>query len=347
MNFMLKTVEAVTMGQPDKVCDQIADALVDEYLRRDPKARMDFHVFGSHGMLMIGGEVQSDADFDVSAVAKSIYKEIGYPDDMEVFANVAQPSEEMKSVSNGVMDTVVVNGYATRETRERMPRAVVYASSLARRMDDFRKTDPSFSWMKPDGKVQVMMNGDHVEAVTILCGHHVSICERDVRTALLERFIIPFIGEEGIQIHINPIGPFTLCGFRADSGASGRRTSIDTYGGLIPHGDKSLSGKDPLRAERAAAYLARMAARWFVDQELASTALVSAVYTMGRAQPVHLSALGTGEKSRGMKMDLTALLKKNFDFRPEAIVERLDLRRPIYRQTATYGSFGHEGLPWE
>lgn len=344
---MLKTVESVTIGQPDKVCDQIADAIVDEYIRRDPFARMDLQVLGSHGMLMIGGEVQSSADFDVGALAKKVYQEIGYPDDMEVFANLAPSSEEMQRVKSGVMDMAVVNGYATNETRERLPRAVVFAHTLARRLDDLRKTDPSFSWMKPDGKVQVAMHGDRVEAVTVLCGHHVSINERDVRTAILERVIIPFVGEEGIQIYINPIGPFTICGFRADSGASGRKCSVDTYGGLIPHGDKSISGKDPMRVERAGAYLARLAAGTLVNEGLCATALVNVVYTMGRPEPIHVHAMGMGEKSRGAKMDLTTVIKQQFDFRPEAIVERLNLRQPIYQRTAYYGCFGREGLPWE
>ncbi|MBI5369751.1 methionine adenosyltransferase domain-containing protein [Candidatus Uhrbacteria bacterium] len=344
---MLKTVESVTAGQPDKVCDQIADGIVDEYLRRDPKARLDLHVLGSHGMLMVGGEVQSEADFDVGALAKKIYQEIGYPDDMEVFANIAPSSEEMRQVKTGVMDTVVINGYATQETRERLPKAVVYAHTLARRLDDLRKTDPAFSWMKPDGKVQVAMQGDRVHTVTLLCGHHVSIGEREVRSALLERIVIPLVGEEGVQIYINPIGLFTVCGFRADSGASGRKVTVDTYGGLIPHGDKSLGGKDPLRAERSGAYGARAAACFLVGEGLATAALVNLVYTMGRAEPIHVHAVGMGEKSRGSKMDLTALIKTQFDFRPEAIVERFQLCQPIYQRTATYGAFGRAGLPWE
>ncbi len=344
---MFKTVESVTAGQPDKVCDQIAEAIVDEYLRRDSESRVDIHVFGSQGMLMIGGEVQSHADFDVGALAKKVYQEIGYPDDIEVFANIAEPSEEMRRVKTGVMDTVVVNGYATNETLERLPRPVVFAHALTRRLDQLRKTDPKFSWMKPDGKVQIVMERDQIESLTLLCGHHVSIHERDVRSALLEALVIPFGGEEGMHVFINPIGSFTVCGFRADSGASGRKVTVDTYGGLIPHGDKSFSGKDPLRAERAGAYVARAAARSLVDQGLVANALVNVVYTMGRAEPVCLSAVGMGEKSRGAKIDLTALVKKTFDFRPEAIAERFRLKRPIYQQTAVYGTFGREEFPWE
>lgn len=344
---MFKTVESVLIGQPDKICDQIADAILDEYLRRDPYAHVDLSILGSHGMLMIGGEVQSSADFDIGALAKKVYQEIGYPDDMEVFVNVEPPSDEMKRVKHGVGNTVVVNGYATNETRERLPRAVVFAHTLARRLDDLRKSDPAFSWMRPDGKVQVMMHGDRIQAVTVLVGHHLNISEQEVQRALLERVIMPFVGEEGIQIFVNPIGSFTIVGFRADSGASGRKTHMDTYGGLIPHGDKALVGKDPLHAERAGAYMTRAAARYLVDQGLTASALINVVYTLGRAEPIHVHALGIGQKSHDAKMDLTAVIKKVFDFRPEAIVERFGLRQPLYQRTALYGCFGRTGVPWE
>jgi len=344
---MKKTVESVTQGQPDKVCDQIADAIVDEYLRRDTHARVDVNVLGSHGMVMIGGEVTSTADFDIGALAKQVYAEIGYKDDIEVFVNIETQSDEMKRVVNGVTDNMVVNGFATNETRELMPRAVVYAQNLARRLDDLRKSDPMFSWLKPDGKIQLTMDGTKVCAVTVLASHQVSIGEKEVKTALLERLLIPIVGEEGVQMYINPIGSFIDAGFRADSGASGRKLTVDTYGGLIPQGDKSLSGKDPSKVDRAGAYMARYTARYLVEQGLASSAMVSLVYSMGRAEPVHLQAVGMGEKSRGSKMDLTNLLKQTFDFRPEAIAERLNLFQPVYRATATYGHFGRSGFPWE
>lgn len=344
---MKKTVESVTQGNPDKLCDQIADAIVDEYLRRDRQARVDVNVLGSHGMMMIGGEVTSTADFDVGSLAKQVYAEIGYRDDIEVFVNIEAQSTEMKRVHNGVTDNMVVNGFATNETRELLPRAVVYAHNLARRLDDLRRTDPAFSWLKPDGKIQLTMDGTRVTAVTVLASHHVSIDEHDVKTALLERLLVPIVGEEGVAMYINPVGTFIDAGFRSDSGASGRKMTVDTYGGLIPQGDKSISGKDPLRVDRAGAYMARFAARYLIEQGLASSAMVSLVYSMGRAEPVHLSAAGMGEKSRGAKMDLTALLKKTFDFRPEAIAERLNLFQPVYRATATYGHFGRVGFPWE
>jgi S-adenosylmethionine synthetase len=344
---MKKTVESVTQGHPDKVCDQVADAIVDEFLRRDKDARVDVNVMGSHGMMMIGGEVNSTADFDVGALAKRVYQEIGYPDDIEVFVNIEDQSEEMKRANPHATDTVVINGYATSETRERLPRALVFAHNIARRLDDLRKTDPSFSWLRPDGKVQLVMDGSDVHTLTVLASHHMNVDEKTVRETLLERLIVPLLGEDGVQLYINPIGSFTVIGFRADCGASGRKSCIDTYGGLIPHGDHSMSGKDPNKVERAGAYMARYVARYLVDQQLCQTAMVNVVYTMGRSQPIHMEAVGMCSKSRGSKTDFSRLVSEQFDFRPEAIVERLGLTQPQYQKTAVYGHFGREGFAWE
>ncbi len=343
---MRKTVESTLEGQPDKVCDQIADALVDEYLRRDPEARVDVNVMGSHGMMMIGGEVASTADLDVGSIAKKVYADIGYTDEIEVFANIEDQSSEMKRAPHGAQDTVVVNGYATNETRERLPRGLVFAHNIARRIDDLRKMDPAFSWLRPDGKVQLMTEKDQVVGVTILASHHLNIKDQDVKHAILERVVVPILGE-GIQIFINPIGAFTDVCFRSDSGVSGHKVHVDTYGGLIPHGDGVMIGKDPMRVERAGAYMTRAAARYLVDQDLVQSAMVQAVYILGRSEPIHLHVVGMGEKSRGSKTDFTNLIKQQFDFRPEAIVERFNLRRPMYQSAAAYGSFGREGFPWE
>lgn len=343
---MKKIVESTLQGQPDKVCDQIADAIVDEYIRQDKEARVDVNVMGSHGMLMIGGEVSSTADVDVGAIAKNVYANAGYTDEIEVFANIESPSDEMKRAPHGVYDTMVVNGYATNETRERLPRALVFAHNVARRVDDLRKTDPAFSWLRSDGKVQLMMEKDRVTGVTILVSHHMNVKEVDVKNALLERLVVPMLGE-GIQIFINPMGSFTDVCFRSDTGVSGHKVHVDTYGGLIPHGDVVLIGKDPTRAERAGSYVARAAAKYLVDQDLVQSAMVQLVYTLGRAEPVHLSVVGMGEKSRGAKTDFTNLIKQQFDFRPEAIVERFELIQPIYQSLATYGQFGRVGAPWE
>jgi S-adenosylmethionine synthetase len=311
---MKKVVESVFAGQPDKVCDQIADALVDEFLRRDPESRTDFNVLGSHGMLMIGGQITSKADFDLAALAKNVYKEIGYSDEIEVFVNVESQSEEMKT-TRGASDNVVVRGYATNETRELLPRPLVFAHNIARRIDDIRKTDPAFSWLRPDGKVQLVMEKDCVTAVTLLAAHNNMIQPKEVQTILLDRVIAPITQEHGVQIFINPLGKFTSHGFHADSGANGRKQAVDTYGGLIPQGDAGLSGKDPGKVERAGTYMARYVARYLVEQGLASSALVILAYTMGCQDPILVEAKGVGEKSRGSKMDLTNLVKEKFDFR--------------------------------
>lgn len=344
---MRKTVESCLAGHPDKVCDQIADALVDECLRRDPQAQVDFNVLGSHGMLMIGGEWSSAADFDMASLARGVYADVGYADEIEIFVNVEPPSPELAHV-RGPVDTVVVNGYATRETRELLPRPLAYAHALARRLDDLRRLDPSFSWLKPDGKVQVSMDKDVVRAVTVLAAHAPEVEPRDVQQRLLERAIEPVIGRvEDCHIHINPAGPFTQHGFAADSGVSGRRLAVDTYGGLIPFGDNALSGKDPQKAARAGAYAARAAARFLVEQGLVSSAVITVAYTFGRAEPISVEAVGAADKTRGSRLNLSELVRKEFDFRPEAIVERFDLRRPIYRETAVYGHFGRGAFPWE
>ncbi len=343
---MRKTVESFLAGHPDKVCDQIADALVDECLRRDPQARVDLHVLGSHGMLMVGGEWASAADFDMAALARNVYTEIGYTDDVEVFVNLDRPSEELAAL-RGPADSCVVSGYATRETRELLPRPVVFAQAMARRCDDLRRANPHFSWLQPDGKVQVSMEKGEVRAVTLLASHAPDMDPKDVKLALMERVVAPVAGGEDVHVYVNPAGPFTVCGFHADTGVNNRRLSADTYGGLVPFGDNAVSGKDPLTPQRAGAYMARVAARWLVEQELASSALVTIAYTFGRSEPVSVDAAGVGEKTRGAKLNLSELVRKTFDFRPEAIVERLDLRRPLYRQASVYGMFGRAGLPWE
>ncbi|MEI6510754.1 MAG: methionine adenosyltransferase domain-containing protein [Candidatus Uhrbacteria bacterium] len=343
---MRKAAEAVTSGHSDKTCDQIADAILDEFLRRDSHARVNVSVFGSHGMVMIGGEVASHADFDVASLVKGVYASIGHADDVEVFANIHVTVPE-KLAPRVQSDSVVVNGYATKETREMLPRAFVYANNLARRLDDVRNADPNFSWLLPNGKVQVMMERDRVAAVTIQTAHVENILPRDVQVAILDRVIAPIVGNDHPQILVNPLGAFTASGFSQTSGMSGNKLGSDTYGGLIPHGDSAISGKDPSRPERCGAYLARLAARSLVVQGLATSAMVTVVYVPGRAEPAHLEVNGVSDKSRGSKMDFTNLIKQQFDFRPDAIVERLDLLKPIYQRTAAYGHFGRAGFPWE
>jgi S-adenosylmethionine synthetase len=343
---MKKIVSCPTAGHPDKICDQVADAIVDEFLRRDEAAIADIDVIGSHGMMMIGGEVLSKADFDCSALAREVYADIGYEDDIEVFVNLnhIDPSESSVTAQER---PVVARGYAVDETRERLPRPVVFARNIARRIDDLRETDPAFSWMLPDGMVQLVLEKDTVQAVTILIAHTEDIAPKDVRTAILDRVITPIVGENGVQIYINPDENMNRAGFQRASGANDRHIAADTYGGLIPNGNGRFAGATPNRIERAAGLLARQSARYLVDQGLVKAAYVTLSYTPGKKDPIVIQARGMGEKSKGSKMDLTNVLKNTFSFDKSDIAEELSLLQPVYRQATTYGYFGRVGFPWE
>ncbi|MDP2631141.1 MAG: methionine adenosyltransferase domain-containing protein [Candidatus Uhrbacteria bacterium] len=341
---MFKTVEVPLAGHPDKVCDQIVDAILDEYLRRDQNSRVDLQALGSHGMVMIAGTVDSRADFDAAELARRVYKEVGYDDDIEPFVNIERPSEDLSKsiVKGGAQGTCVVHGYATRETREFLPRPLVYANAIARRIDDLRKTDTAFKWMCPDGKVQLTMDGTRPVSVTVLVQHAHGMDLSQVQSSLVEAAIEPILGKDsGVKMFVNTAGTFCTGGFAAGGGASGRKTLADTYGGLLPSGGAIFSGRDPLHPSRAGAYMARFAAKNLVAKGVAGNVLVSAAYTIGEPEPLFLSAWS------GEGKDITDLMKGQFDFRPDAIVERLGLRKPIYKTVATFGQFGREGVPWE
>lgn len=341
---MLKTVEIPLAGHPDKVCDQIVEALLDEYIRRDPKSRVSLKACGSHGMLMVGGTVDSKADFDASTIVRRVYEQIGYTDDLEPFINIERPSEDLARhiVSGGAQGTCVVYGYASKETREMLPRTYVFASTLARRIDDLRKHDPAFSFLRPDGKVQLTMDGERIVAVTLLIQHTVDIDRTQIQSAILSHVLEPVLGNmEGVQMFVNSSGAFSTGGFMASAGASGRKVLADTYGGLLPHGGVAFTGRDPLRPSRAGTYMARFAAKQLVARGVAGNVLVHVTYSIGREEPVCVEArTGKGE-------DVSALVKQEFDFRPEAIVERLDLQKPIYQNLSVYGQFGRDEMPWE
>ncbi len=341
---MLRIVEAPLAGHPDKMCDQIVDAIVDEYLRRDPLSRLDLQALGTHGMMMIGGVVDSRADFDAAELVRKTYEKIGYKDSLEPFVNAEKPTEDVARtiVQGGAQGTAVVYGYATKETREFLPTPVVYANALARQIDSLRRTDPLFAWLRPDGKVQIAMDGERVVSVTLIIEHDDAMEAAQVQALLAEHVIAPICGEdEGMKIFINPSGKFTNGGFSAGVGVSGRKVLADSYGGLLPHGGAAMAGKDPLKPARAGSYMARAVAKQLVSEGTAGNVLVTIGYTTGMNQPILVSArAGNGQ-------DLTELIKTRYDFRPEAIVERLRLRQPWYEASSIFGQFGREGFPWE
>lgn len=343
------TVESVTASHPDKICDQISDAILDAYLAKDPHARVAMETFGAHNLVVIGGEVTSSVEVDAGEIARKIYyEEIGYQDPVSIVTNIIRQSPDIAQGVDrgGAGDQGIMYGYATNETPEYMPKGVVYARALAQGLASLGTSDPECAWLEPSGvahgKTQITIRDGKVISALVSCQHRDGILQEEIRGALLRKLFKPVLGDiRETEILVNPTGKFIIGGFAADTGLTGRKIMVDTYGGLIPHGGGAFSGKDPTKVDRSAAYMARFVAKNAVAHGLADDCLVSVAYAIGRAEPVMMHA----ESSKGK--DLSRWVRKNFDFRPHAMIERLDLRRPLYRQTAAYGHFGREGFSWE
>ncbi|KAA0205914.1 methionine adenosyltransferase [Candidatus Uhrbacteria bacterium] len=338
------TVESVTSGHPDKVCDQISDAILDACLAQDPTSRVAVECFGGHGLLVIGGEVSTKAEIDAETIARAVYRDIGYDDSalrVQVYLVRQSPDIAQGVDTGGAGDQGIMYGYATDETPELLPVALVEAHRLARELERLRNTDPAYAWLRPDGKTQVTIREGRVTDVLISTQHDAAVSQDAIRGALVP-LLRPFERDGSAPVfHVNPTGIFVQGGFEADTGLTGRKLMVDTYGGLAPHGGGAFSGKDATKVDRSAAYQARQAAKWLVAGGHARQALVSVAYAIGRAEPLMLEAIDEASRSHA------DLVKREFDFRPAAIIERLGLRRPIFRQTAAYGHFGKAGLPWE
>lgn len=337
------TTESVTSGHPDKVCDQISDAVLDACLAQDPTSRVAIEVLGSHGAMMIGGEVKTKAKIDYEKIARDVYTGIGYENDLDIIVKVAHQSPDIAQGvdTGGAGDQGIMYGYASAETPQYLPRGVVMAHALARELEKLRR-DGTLTWLKPDGKTQVTIENGKILTALTSTQHAEEISQEDIRTALVEHLFKPVLGSvEGIEILVNPTGKFVLGGFTADAGLTGRKIMVDTYGGLMPHGGGCFSGKDPTKVDRSAAYMCRFVAKNLVANGYAKKALVSVAYAIGRAEPVMVEAFDDEGKN------LTDIVTKHYDFKPLAIIERLDLRKPIYKETAAYGHFGVDGRPWE
>jgi S-adenosylmethionine synthetase len=342
------TVESVTSGHPDKVCDQISDAVLDSCLSEDPMSRVAVETFGGHNLLVVGGEVTSNARVDYEKIARNVYKEIGYDTELEVITRVAEQSPEIAQGVNqtenreqGAGDQGIMYGYATDETPSMMPDAVVKVHALTRGLEDLRRSG-KLVWLMPDGKAQITVHKGKIKSVLVSTQHIKDIDQESIRRELIEHLIGPVIGDiSGVDVFTNPTGAFAIGGFDADTGLTGRKIMVDTYCGLAPNGGGAFSGKDATKVDRSAAYMSRFVAKNLVANGLAKKCLVSVAYAIGRAEPMMVEAISEKGES------LAEVVQKNFDFKPRAIIERLDLRRPIFRQTAAYGHFGKEGLPWE
>jgi len=367
----LFTSESVTEGHPDKVCDQISDAVLDDILRQDPTARVACETCTTTGLVLLMGEVTTKGYTRMDEIAREVILDIGYNDSEMGFDGkscgvLVSVHEQSPDISMGVTatedheqgagDQGMMFGYACNETPEMMPMAIALSHRLTRRMAKVRK-DGTYPWMRPDGKAQVTVayeNGKPVavDAVVISTQHAEEVSHEEIEKAMIEGVIkqeIPAeLLHEGTKYYINPTGRFVIGGPVGDSGLTGRKIIVDTYGGYCPHGGGAFSGKDPSKVDRSAAYAARHVAKNLVAAGLCDKCQIAVAYAIGVARPVSLTVdtFGTGKLS---DEKLSVIVDEVFDMRPAAIIERLDLRRPIYRATAAYGHFGRTDceFPWE
>ncbi len=376
----LFTSESVTEGHPDKVCDQISDAVLDALLEQDPMSRVACEVACTTGMVLVMGEVTTNAYVDIPTVVRNTIREIGYDgadsgfdyktcavlttideQSADIAMGVNQALEERMAPNSGQHETGagdqgMMFGYACADTPEYMPLPISLAHRLTRRLAEVRK-DHTLPFLRPDGKSQVTVEYQgrtpvRVEAVVISSQHSEAVdhdtLERMIREEVVSKVIPEGLIDDHTKIFINPTGRFVIGGPQGDSGLTGRKIIVDTYGGFARHGGGAFSGKDPTKVDRSAAYAARYIAKNIVASGIAGECEIQLAYVIGVAQPVSIQVetFGTGVIS---DTQITELLRKHFDLRPGAIIHQLDLRRPIYRTTASYGHFGRTDadFPWE
>ena len=378
-NKKLFTSESVTEGHPDKVCDQIADAVLDDILAHDPMARVACEVCAATGLVMVFGEITTEHYCDIRSIARNTIREIGYTDPEMGFhcdncAVINTLNEQSPDIAMGVNksleardgdssefdtgagDQGMMFGYASNETDAYLPAPIYYAQKMAKRLAKVRK-DGLVPYLRPDGKTQVTVEYDgdkpvRIDAVVLSTQHTPDVALETIRKDMIEKVILPSLPAEMVdddtKFFVNPTGRFVIGGPHGDSGLTGRKIIVDTYGGYAPHGGGSFSGKDPTKVDRSAAYMTRYIAKNIVAAGLADKCQLQLAYAIGVANPVsvRVDSFGTGKVSDD---ELAKIVTENFDLRPAAIIRRLDLRKPIYRQTAAYGHFGRNDLdlPWE
>jgi S-adenosylmethionine synthetase len=365
------TSESVTEGHPDKLCDQISDAILDDALRQDPQAHIACECLATTGLVIVAGEMRTFGYIDIAGIARKTIQRIGYTDGTYGFdhkacavlvsvgeqsPDIAQGVDASKTKEQGAGDQGLMFGFACDETPELMPLPISLAHSLTKKLADVRKKN-GLKYLRPDGKSQVTVQysddgkPERVDTVIVSTQHHESVDTPQIREDIIKHVIEPICGkylDDKTKFHVNPTGRFVIGGPPGDCGLTGRKIIVDTYGGYSRHGGGAFSGKDPSKVDRSAAYAARWIAKHIVKAGLASKAEVQIAYAIGIAQPVsiHVDTFGTGKKS---DRALEIAVAKTFDLRPAAIIDDLDLLKPQYEQLAAYGHMGREdlGVKWE
>ena len=381
MEKLLFTSESVTEGHPDKICDQVSDAILDAMLAQDPMSRVACETLTNTGFVMVMGEITTKANVDIQQIVRDTVCEIGYTDSAIGFdgkncavmialdkqspdiamgvdkALEAREGDLEDDLDTGAGDQGMMFGFATNETEEYMPYPIALAHKLSRRLTEVRK-DGTLSYLRPDGKTQVTVEYDengkpiHLNAVVLSTQHAPEVSQEqiheDIKKHVFEPVLPKELVDEETKFFINPTGRFVIGGPNGDSGLTGRKIIVDTYGGFARHGGGAFSGKDCTKVDRSAAYAARYVAKNVVAAGLADRCEIQLSYAIGVAQPmsVMVDTNGTGKLS---DEKIVEIIRENFDLRPAGIIKMLDLRRPIYKQTAAYGHFGRNdlNLPWE
>ncbi len=365
----LFTSESVSEGHPDKIADQISDAVLDAIIAQDPKARVACETYVKTGMVMVGGEVTTDAWVDIEEITRKTVREIGYinsemgfdADSCAVLNTIGKQSPDINQgvdrddpLEQGAGDQGLMFGYANNETEELMPAPITYSHKLVKRQAEVRKSG-TLPWLRPDAKSQITFAYDDgkivgIDAVVLSTQHSEDIKQADLVEAVMETIIKPVLPEQWLnkdtKFFINPTGRFVIGGPVGDCGLTGRKIIVDTYGGMARHGGGAFSGKDPSKVDRSAAYAARYVAKNIVAAGLADRCEIQVSYAIGVAEPTSISVetFGTGKVSEEL---LTKLVREHFELRPHGLIEMLDLKRPIYKDTAAYGHFGRSEFSWE